>query len=58
MPGGGPTVPRQPGLLHSGVALLLSLPAQGLRGKRLGLKSDLPGLVWFHFASPEIGLLS
>lgn len=30
------------------------LSPQGLRRKRLGLKSDLPGLVWVHFASLEI----
>lgn len=54
----GPHCLLQPGLLHSGVALWLPLVAQGLRRKRLGLKSDLPGLVWFHFASLEIGVLS
>lgn len=30
----------------------------GPQKEGLGLKSDLPGLVWFHFASLEIGVLS
>lgn len=54
--GGGPTVPMQPGLPHLGVALQMAPPTpQGLRRKQLGLKSDLPGLVWVTW---EIRVLS
>lgn len=45
------------GLPHRELALA-SPSCPGLRRKQLGLKSDLPGLVWFHFAPPEIRVLS
>lgn len=48
---GDPT-PRAAGLPHLGVAPRLLPPVKGPRRKQLGLKSDQPGLVWFHFTAP------